>query len=913
MTSRAWPGRVGWWGLALALVLLSFALRVHDLGRPNLTNDEWFMLRNHDEGPLWIVHQAHTFEPHPLLYYLGLAGWIELAGRTELAMRFPSVVFGALLTPVLIALGRMLLGRPAALIVGGLAAINPYLIAESQNARNYAMVVALSALASLALVRALRTDRPRDWGAYAVAMLLALNTHYDSALILMVHGLYVLLRTRSGVARPKSHASPILANREVQLPRGWIASTLAVVALFGLWLLYAWPALAAYHGYFPTPVGIGQVLTRSLATFTLGSTVPARQAAPALAFAAASLAALGVRRTDVAVFLGLYVLLPIVVVSALFLVRPMFDARYLIVLAPGYLLVLAAGLDALREMAWPIGVLALAGALAMLLPTVPRTYQAMLTDRGDYRSMATWVSTYGSPTDPIVATGYGQAELFGYYYHGPRPVQVFDQPAALATALPLLLQSHLGVWLLPYWESPADQAALQVLNQVAAPVADRWFVNARALYFASPREVDRPSPARATWEDQLVLDHAVVSRDGVEPGEAVVADLDWRIAGRLPTPKVSLRLIDETGTTIGQTDAPLAATTTLEPGEVRTRLGALVPPVSPPGSYRLALLLYHPGDGSALGVKTDAPTVAGAVDLGPVTVGLRQRPVPLAEAGVPPAAPIDYGDGLAFLGHDPLGPPSLAGSWRSFRLLWRADQRPSRDLGRQIVLRATDGHEWVVANGPILPSFPTSKWPAGQLLAERVRIQIPPVIPNGRFTLLLRRPDAIGLSIELGEVEVTGPARSFTRPAVATPLDVRFGSFATLLGAQLGSLGAQPGQAIEVTLVWEARGTADRSYTVFVHLVDPSGQIRGQVDQPPLKGRRPTDGWIRGEYLVDRYDPVLPSVAPSGRYRVEVGLYDAVSGQRVPIQNPDGTISDHVSIGDVIVQGTDRVRTPARP
>ena len=47
---------------ALSLLLLvAAAFRAYHLGLPTLTGDEWFMLRNHDEGPAWIVRQARVF------------------------------------------------------------------------------------------------------------------------------------------------------------------------------------------------------------------------------------------------------------------------------------------------------------------------------------------------------------------------------------------------------------------------------------------------------------------------------------------------------------------------------------------------------------------------------------------------------------------------------------------------------------------------------------------------------------------------------------------------------------------------------------------------------------------------------------------------------------------------------------
>ncbi|HLZ10066.1 MAG TPA: glycosyltransferase family 39 protein, partial [Chloroflexota bacterium] len=321
--------------LAVLIVAASFALRVNNLGLPNLTGDEWFMLRNHDQGLAWILHQAHVFEPHPLIYYVGLAGWIEVAGRSEFAMRFPSVIAGVVLTVTSIGLGRALIGDRAGLLVGAIVALNPYQIAESRNARNYAMVTAASAIASLLFLRALSRGRRSDWAFYGLAMIVALNIHYDAALVLAVHVAFVVVAwLGKGLAGVFDFGSqPIVVKR--RFPTWWLQTTAVIVVVFAIWLAYAWPALVAYNGYFPTPVGLDRVLGRSLATFSLGAVAAIRDAIPAFALAVIGLAWLFLARRSSALFLGLYTLLPILAVGILFLARPMFDERYLIVLAPG--------------------------------------------------------------------------------------------------------------------------------------------------------------------------------------------------------------------------------------------------------------------------------------------------------------------------------------------------------------------------------------------------------------------------------------------------------------------------------------------------------------------------------------------------------------------------------------------------
>ncbi len=882
------------WVASLAILAGAFALRIHALDAPNLTGDEWFMLRNHDEGVGWIVHQAHTFEPHPLLYYLGLAGWIEMAGRGEFALRFPSVAFGVILVAALTALGRSLLGGRAGLIAGALAALNPYQLAESQNARNYEMVAAASAVASLLFLRALRGGRRREWVAYGIAMLVALNVHYDAALILASHVAYVLiLRTWPIVGKVIRRASAKPPS-DMVIQRSWLLTTATIAVVFGAWLVYAWPALAAYHGYFPTPVGIDRVLLRSLATFTFGTLASIRQVLPALGLAVVAGAWLALTRPKSALFLGLYVLLPIAAVSVLFLVRPMYDERYLIVLAPGYLVVLAAGIEGLIRWFWPAGVLLGITAVGLSWPMVQQTYAASLVDRGDYRSMARWVSTYGAADDPIIATGHGQAELFGYYLKDGRKVSIVDDPSKLGI-ITASLGSHAGVWLLPYWQSDADTAALTMLNRDGISVAERWFVNARADYFATSARLQPSKLTDAVWDDNLHLVGAAQSPARVRPGESILSELRWTTAYSMSTPKVSLRLLDDSGAVVGQSDLAIAIADHIGPGNSMTRLGLFVPPATPPGRYTLVLLPYQTDSGKPLALATDGPHKDGALILGRVDVGQRDRPVAPEEAGVPLVSPFAFPDGLTVLGYDGIAPTATPGEVLSVRLLWREDRALTTDLSRTLEFRSSSGSVVASRTDPILPSFPTSKWSGAQILAERVGLKVPATLDSGSYVISLRL-GADGPTMSLGTIGVKGPDRKFAEPAIGQPVGARFGSFATVTRASTAAGSTGPTSSARLTLIWHAQATADRPYTVFVHVLDPSGKIVTQLDRQPANNGRPTDGWVAGEFIVDEYELSFPPDAAPGPYQLEVGLYDSVSGVRVPATLPDGTTSDHVVI-----------------
>jgi hypothetical protein len=74
-----------------------------------------------------------------------------------------------------------------------------------------------------------------------------------------------------------------------------------------------------------------------------------------------------------------------------------------------------------------------------------------------------------------------------------------------------------------------------------------------------------------------------------------------------------------------------------------------------------------------------------------------------------------------------------------------------------------------------------------------------------------------------------------------------------------------------------------KSYTVFTHLLDTQNQIWGQRDNIPVSGNYPTTGWWEGEMVVDEYEIPIRTDAPAGEYRIEIGMYDATTGQRLSV------------------------------
>jgi len=112
---------------------------------------------------------------------------------------------------------------------------------------------------------------------------------------------------------------------------------------------------------------------------------------------------------------------------------------------------------------------------------------------------------------------------------------------------------------------------------------------------------------------------------------------------------------------------------------------------------------------------------------------------------------------------------------------------------------------------------------------------------------------------------------------------------------------AQSGESLSVVLQWQATAAVSRSYTVFVHLVDPNGTMVAQSDaQPTWVVPWPTDRWTTGQPVLDGHRVPLPSDLTAGRYELRVGLYYWETLERLPVVDETGQpIGDYVVLSEV--------------
>jgi hypothetical protein len=241
---------------------------------------------------------------------------------------------------------------------------------------------------------------------------------------------------------------------------------------------------------------------------------------------------------------------------------------------------------------------------------------------------------------------------------------------------------------------------------------------------------------------------------------------------------------------------------------------------------------------------------------------------------------------------------------------WQADA-PMRDEYEVLVHLVDDDRQvWGTGDGrPTGWVYPTSFWrPHLDTVAVQhlVRLQAATLPPPGRYWLAVavydpasgcRLPVTGGGDRSSADTYLAGPLKVPLPPPADDLLarmrrqDVRFGDVARLVGVASAATPVRSGEAVELTLLWQALTTPAVDYTVFVHLLDAEGQYVAGGDSQPVAGRYPTGAWSPGEVVADVHTFILARdgtpVAP-GEYRLAVGMYDWNTGERLPVFLADG-------------------------
>jgi mannosyltransferase len=380
---------------------------------------------------------------NPPLYYLLLAGWMQLVGSSELALRSLSVVFfvGTLLVTWRFMVDLLDVPRRRAWLYLALIACNPMLLYYAVEARMYSLVALLAATSFYAWL----AQRPV---LYVISTAAGLYTHYFIVLVLVCQVLGTTLAGRFGDLRRRIAmlALPLL------LLAPWVFATLWLKEDGGREFWVETPGWRSIF-HLVTSVYTGHDESFSLIDrperwlFALGLL-------PIVLWSLWTAAVRGVRR-DVVLGTALWALLPPAIVLLTSFVKPVFVPRYLIFSSVGLLLLFVGGLERARPR--------VRAAFLVILFGLALQYQVLQAHRhtkGSFRETLTPLALEAGPDDLLLVTG--ELEFFpALYYFDPDRVFVFGRPYST-------IKPYTGKVLIPphqvILEAPRLRSRVYVLN-----------------------------------------------------------------------------------------------------------------------------------------------------------------------------------------------------------------------------------------------------------------------------------------------------------------------------------------------------------------------------------------------------------------------------------------------------------------
>ncbi len=623
----------------LAILLFAFALRAYRLDFQSLWSDEGIsLLRASQSLPEMMRNMPVEHMPG---YFVLLHGWLALAGRSDVAVRWlsllPSVLAVALIFRLALSLGlQQATQRLVAVVAALLLATSGFQVWYAQEARMYAWLLAAALASCLAQWQLLeRPGRHANWWAvlYALSTAALVYLHLFGALLPLSQAIFAL--------------GWLILRRDLRRFARWALAALAALLLFLPWL----PHTLGIFGFEGWREGgdASQLPWRYWLAYTVSDGL-ADLWRSWLPWAYVVLAIGGSvywwrRQVMAAIYLLVTLLAPWAAVLALAVRNPDYHERYTIYLAAPLLLLVAGGIGLLDFRAYAArtregagyaggglyalpalvaaGVLVLGNGLAL-----QRLYMDASLHKPDYRAAAQRIAANLRPGDVVLVDGPDPEKVFLHYFrddlHADAPVYAVGQLQessyeAVGAELAPLLQGAKRVWELLYFHHPA---AVQVWLATQAWATDPTEHNGiRVLLYGLAPDDTQNRPLDVPFGSALTLQSVDIAPFAAQPGDLLRVSTHWFVNQALPEYKFSLRLANAAGEPVYTVDyVPqnwFAPTNIWVVGQPATdHRGILLPADLSPGSYQLTLRLYDPATGAPVESSTGQDVLLAELQIG---------------------------------------------------------------------------------------------------------------------------------------------------------------------------------------------------------------------------------------------------------------------------------------------------------
>ncbi len=898
-----------WQRLALLILILlpAFWLRLYLLDGQSLWWDEGISLHLATSSFAEIVADRIT-NIHPPLYFFLLKIWVSLTGTTALAARYFSVLGSFLQMALVYAVLRRWFGRGTAVIGLVCTAVWALSIIYAQEVRVYAFLP-LVYLLLLLLTHEAATGSPdrKTWLVLGVTEWVALHLHYNSLFLLIFLNGWLVMKLWRG-----PHFGTWL---KVQIAAGLASLPWAIGVLLNWSAVQAEASLAGFATKPPAwdfvlPQVWGFHLTGLVNVLDDALVRPLSEIFLALFILLVVGTWWAKRQRNENTSLGTVTLLlfwlgPLFLGFAVWLVRSYSHPRYIALFAAGFVLLLAHVLTPKlsRLGRWAsLGNLLRLGTAVLFIWLSGWGLQHYFFDQAfakdDMRTVAAVLDKTAVSTDLILVPRTDWSLPFTY--HGDTPIHMANAflKDQMWADLAAWTTPPANVFTLDYADNFYDwQGVVPFALESAGNLVNRWQVDDLTLsQYRLEMPVAKPelTPRNGRFGDIAFLGSWVVPTATTADGVTVA--LQWQLLAPVThNYAIVLSVEDGTGLALADRDDQLVTpngrpTNRWEVGEVVTTYH-FVPFVegTPPVTYDVAMRVYIvEGEVQTLDYIDSQGTPQGQnFVLGQVEV---ERPLPDQEhvygaemPYLPLPEPLQLADGLqltyALLDRSAAAP----GQTVRVRLAWQSSAALP-DLRPRLVLR--QGEQELAANdsAPVHGEYPTNLWQAGDFIWEQRVLTVPATAESGSAAVFVELGER---SYQLGELEISAEVRTFEPPTPEVVVDAVFGDVARLVGFDPPPGSVPAGQPIPLTLYWQSLQTGEPvGYTVFAQVLGENGRVVAQHDSPPGNGRRPTTGWVEGEYIQDEHLLAVRDYSYTGEGQLVVGLYDPATGLRLTL--PDG-------------------------
>jgi hypothetical protein len=586
----------------LGLLLVAFGLRVLWLDGHNIWGDEAWSYTVSG----WSLSQviASDAETNPPLYHVLLFAMRRLIGETPFALRYLSVICGVIVSAMVYRTGRELGGRKLGMWSLAVAAVSPFLVYYSQEARMYGPALVGTSGSLLFFVILFKQTRQghkpplTHWLLYGLFSLIGVLSHYHAFAMLVAQAVFIT-------------GWSLLAGRGFwQRLRPWLLAWIGMAALFLPWLwvhsrFLGGKASARFDEL--TIAKFAEIVERTLVSFGIGTTVDSAESR--LSWLIILIALLGIFFLWRAKRWTAALLVTILAVGFLFgwlvnPIMPFFYERYLLVIMPAFVLLVGAGVAGFGRKHPTLSLIPFAAVLLVSFVSLQNYFFDDTYAKGGYGDLMALIDAQQQPNDLILLNNPLQESLYDYYGPDEVAADMIPRDRIIDDAESYFAEATDGfrrVWLVEHGNSaeydPERKANAWLAENGSFAYFQSYPGSQLSLYVLGAPET-ATNALDVQLGDAIRLTGYSLESTQLPAGQPLLLTLFWQATAPIEhNYTVFVHLLDQNGQLVAQTDGQPGGgarpTSSWQSAEtIRDSYAVTIPPETPTGDYALQIGMY---------------------------------------------------------------------------------------------------------------------------------------------------------------------------------------------------------------------------------------------------------------------------------------------------------------------------------